>query len=177
MSSPATDRPTMLHGRSDLQAGTEAHPIRAALTRDFARHYVEMVVVMLVGMGLLAVPAQWATDALWPTVDGDDSTLMLARMAVTMTAPMIPWMRWRGHGWRPCLEMAAAMLVPAAGVIALLEVGALETVWLLMTIEHIAMFTAMFLVMLARPAEYSHARPDTHGAATTAEARPSARSE
>ena len=53
-----------------------------------------------------------------------------------MTVPMIPWMRWRGHGWRSCLEMAAAMLVPAISVIALLEAGVAESVGLLMTVEH-----------------------------------------
>jgi hypothetical protein len=125
------------------------------ITRSFLRHYLEMVVVMLVGMGLLALPAQWVTDALWPDVSADDPTLMLARMAVTMTLPMVPWMRWRGHGWRPCLEMAAAMIVPALAVIALLEAGIVEGVGLLMTIEHAAMFIAMFLVMLARTHEYS----------------------
>jgi hypothetical protein len=131
--------------------------MRSALTREFARHYVEMVVVMLVGMGLLALPARWATDALWPEVSGADTTLMLARMGATMTLPMIPWMRWRGHGWQPSMEMAAAMIVPAIGVVALLEAGVLETVWLLMTLEHAAMFIAMFVVMIARPQEYSHA--------------------
>jgi hypothetical protein len=139
--------------------------MRSALTRDFARHYVEMVVVMLAGMGLLAVPARWATGAVWSDVD--DPTLMLARMAGTMTLPMIPWMRWRGHGWQPCLEMAAAMIVPAIGVIALLEAGVIEAVWLLMTLEHVAMFIAMFVVMIARPQEYSH----PHAGATTARAQ------
>jgi hypothetical protein len=142
--------------------------MRAALTRDFARHYVEMVVVMLVSMGLLALPARWATGAVWTEVD--DPILMLARMAATMTLPMIPWMRWRGHGWKPSLEMAAAMIVPAIGVIALLEVGVVEAVWLLMTAEHVAMFVAMFVVMIARPDEYSHARGETHDRATTARA-------
>ena len=90
--------------------------MRSVLTRSFARHYAEMVLVMLAGMAVLALPAQWATDALWPGVDGDDTTLMLGRMAVTMKVPMIPWMRWRGHGWRPSAEMAASMIVPAIGV-------------------------------------------------------------
>ena len=133
-------------------------PIRSALTRHFARHYAEMVAVMLVGMGLLALPARLVTDAVVPAVDGDDPTLMLARMAATMTLPMVPWMRWRGHGWQPCLEMVAAMIVPAIAVIALLEAGVVEGVGLLMTIEHVAMFLAMFLVMIARPEEYSHSR-------------------
>jgi hypothetical protein len=130
------------------------------LTRAFGRHYLEMVVVMFVGMGVFAFPARWATDALWPAVDSADTTLMLGRMAATMTLPMIAWMRWRGHGWQPSMEMAAAMLVPAAGVIALLETGAVASVGLLMTLEHVVMLVAMFLVMAARPEEYSHA----HGA-------------
>ena len=141
------------------------HTIKPALTRSFARHYLEMVVVMFVGMALLALPAQWATDALWPGVDGDDTTMMLARMGATMTLPMIPWMRWRGHGWQPSLEMAAAMIVPAIGVVALLEAGVVESVGLLMTLEHVVMFVAMFAVMIARPDEYSHA---AHGGDATA---------
>jgi hypothetical protein len=145
------------------------HRIKPALTRSFARHYLEMVVVMFVGMGLLAMPAQWATDALWPGVDGDDTTLMLARMGATMTLPMIPWMRWRGHGWQPSLEMAAAMVVPAIGVIALLEAGVVESVGLLMTLEHVAMFVGMFAVMIARPDEYSHAAHEGDATARTVE--------
>jgi len=132
------------------------HVRGAVLTRHFARHYAEMVVVMLAGMGLLGVPARWATDGVWPGVDGDDPTLMLARMAATMTLPMIPWMRWRGHGGLPTLEMAGAMVVPAIGVIALLEAGVIETVWVAMTVEHVAMFIAMFVAMVAGPLEYSH---------------------
>jgi hypothetical protein len=156
MSARATATP-QFRRVSDLHARDEASRMRSVLTRDFARHYMEMVVVMLVGMGLLAVPAQWATAAVWPGVDGDDPMLMLARMAATMTLPMVPWMRWRGHGRKPALEMAAAMIVPAIGVIALLEAGVIETVWVLMTVEHVAMLIAMFGVMVIRPHEYSHA--------------------
>ena len=142
--------------------------MRSVLTRSFARHYLEMVLVMLAGMAVLALPAQWATDALWPGVDGDDTTLMLGRMAVAMTVPMIPWMRWRGHGWRPSAEMAASMIVPGIGVIVLLEAGVVEGVGLLMTLEHVAMFLAMFGVMAARPDEYSHPHSRHGVAAATA---------
>jgi hypothetical protein len=146
--------------------------VRAGLTRHFARHYVEMVLVMLVGMGVLAMPARWASQAIWPQVDADDPTLMLAQMAATMTLPMIPWMRWRGHGWRPSLEMVAAMIVPGIGVIALLEFGVVEGLGLLMTVEHVAMFGAMFAVMIARPDEYSHTRCKTNDAAMAVQAAP-----
>ncbi len=160
-----SDPPAPFTGDRASQSGRPLQRARSALTPSFARHYLEMVVVMLVGMGLLALPAQWLTNAIWPGVAGDDTTLMLARMAAAMTLPMIPWMRWRGHRWQPCLEMAGAMIVPAACVVALLESGVVEAVWLLMTLEHVAMFLAMFAVMIARPREYCHhtapAAPDS----------------
>ena len=53
------------------------------LTRAFARHYVEMVVVMFVGMAVLAVPARVVTSAVWPEIEANDPTLMLARMGAT----------------------------------------------------------------------------------------------
>jgi hypothetical protein len=136
------------------------------LTRAFALHYAEMVAVMLLGMAALALPAQWTTDALLPSLDPDDPALMLGRMAAIMTIPMVPWMRWRGHGWRPCLEMAGAMLAPGAATVALAAAGVLTSVGLLMTVEHVAMFAAMFAVMFARPEEYSGAacHRDSHRA-------------
>ena len=126
---------------------------RPVLTRAFARHYVEMLIVMFVGMGVLALPARW----LWAGVglDTADTAGMLVRMGVTMTLPMIPWMLWRGHGMRPTLEMVAAMIVPTIGAVTLLVADAVTGVGALMTIEHVAMLIAMFAVMAARPEEYS----------------------
>ena len=72
-----------------------------------------------------------------------------------MTLPMIGWMRYRGHGWQASAEMAAAMLVPTAGVIALLWTGALEHIGMLLMIEHVVMPPAMLVVMLLRRDEYS----------------------
>ncbi len=126
---------------------------RPVLTKAFARHYLEMVVVMFVGMGLLALPARWAWAG--AGLDTADTAGMLIRMGVTMTLPMIPWMLWRGHGMRPTLEMAGAMIVPTLGALVLLVAGALTGVGLLMTVEHVAMLIAMFAVMAARPEEYS----------------------
>ena len=134
-----------------IQGYTAASP--PVLTRAFAKHYVEMVLVMLVGMGVLALPVLWASDALG--VDRDGTAGMLVRMGISMTIPMVPWMLWRGHGRRPALEMAGAMLVPAAGAVALYAAGVSGDVGVLMTIEHVAMFAAMFAVMAARPEEYS----------------------
>jgi hypothetical protein len=40
-------------------------------------------------------------------------------MAFSMTVPMVAWMRHRGHAWRICTEMAAAMVLPAVPLIGL----------------------------------------------------------
>jgi hypothetical protein len=117
-------------------------------TRHFIRHYVEMVVVMFAGMALLWAPA----DLL---VDTEPPGAMLGTMAFTMTAPMIPWMRWRGHQWRPTLEMTASMVVPALAVLALLAVG-IGHLGVLFAIEHVAMLGGMLAVMLVRRDEYVH---------------------
>ena len=41
-------------------------------------------------------------------------------MAVSMTAPMVAWMRHRGHDWRTCNDMALAMLIPLMPIMGLL---------------------------------------------------------
>ena len=126
------------------------------LNRHFVRHYVEMVIAMFAGMLVLGAPAGLV-------VDYDDTAQMIAAMAVTMTVPMAGWMLYRGHRWLPTLEMSAAMLVPAAGVLALFLADAVTDVGALMLLEHVVMFAAMFAVMLLRPDEYSHhAHGDAH---------------
>ena len=117
-------------------------------SRRFARHYAEMVVVMFAGMALL-----WTPATLVVSTDGDAA--MLTTMAVTMTAPMVAWMRWRGHRWQPTLEMASAMIVPTLAVLAMLALK-LGDFGLLMGLEHVAMLGGMLAAMLARRAEYSH---------------------
>jgi hypothetical protein len=76
-------------------------------------------------------------------------------MALIMTLPMVGWMRYRGHGWAPCMEMAASMFIPTAGVIALLWGGLVEDVGTLLVIEHVAMLPSMLVPMLLRRDEYS----------------------
>jgi hypothetical protein len=125
-------------------------------TRRFIRHYIEMVVVMALGMFALGAPA----DAVVHT--SGRPAPMLAEMAVTMTLPMIVWMRFRGHDWRPCNEMAASMILPAAGAIGLLAAGLVTGVGVLMVVEHTAMLASMLFAMLLRRDEYTshhHGRP------------------
>ena len=131
----------------------------SAETRHFIRHYAEMVAAMLVGMLVLGAPAGLVLDY-------SDDVQMLVAMAVTMTVPMAAWMRFRGHAWAPTLEMSAAMLVPAAGVIALLVADVVTDAGLLMGLEHVVMLAAMAGAMLLRPDEYGGHHADAHAQVT-----------
>jgi hypothetical protein len=127
----------------------------SATTKHFIRHYVEMVVAMFVGMAVLGFPVGWAMDR----VGADADAFMFLEMATTMTAGMVAWMVYRGHGWRANAAMSAAMFVPTFAVIGALSADLLTDIGALMVIEHVVMLLAMLGVMLARPAEYTH-----HGA-------------
>ena len=131
---------------------------KQVLNRHFARHYGVMVLVMFIGMGLLGLPAGWALGAAgssWSELSTDSPELMLALMAFTMVGPMSAWMYRMGHARRPNVEMALSMILPTVGVAALSAVGVVEDVGALLVIEHVAMLAGMFLVMAARPEEYS----------------------
>jgi hypothetical protein len=85
----------------------------------FLRHLLEMFVAMMVGM--LAGGAIF-TSALGITVEQaieDYAVSFVVVMAFSMTAPMIAWMRFRGHHWDRSLEMAAVMVAPAIPLCAL----------------------------------------------------------
>jgi hypothetical protein len=126
------------------------------MVRHFARHYVEMLVAMFLGMALLALPARIALSAAGTSWSELGHAAMFLGMAVEMTLPMVAWMRYRGHGWRASGEMAAAMLLPTFAAIALLWAHVAGSA-ALMAAEHVAMLLSMLVVMLLRPAEYGHA--------------------
>jgi hypothetical protein len=124
----------------------------------FIRHYVEMVVAMFLGMAVLGLPAGWVMGAAgtsWSELHTDAPALMLFGMAVTMTVPMVGWMRYRGHGWQANTEMSAAMFLPTFAIIALLWGGAVEDIGTLLVIEHVAMLLSMLVAMLLRRDEYA----------------------
>ncbi len=116
-------------------------------TRNFIRHYVEMVIAMLAGMAVLGMPLA--------ALHTDSTELELLGMAFSMTVPMVAWMRYRGHGWAPAADMTAAMFLPSFAAIALLWTGLVESTDTLMLIQHVAMFPAMLVAMLLRLDEYT----------------------
>ena len=116
--------------------------------KAFALHYLEMIVVMVMGMIVLGRAVGLVAD-----INGTGS--MLIEMGVTMTVPMVAWMRVRGHAWRPCLEMGASMVLPALATLALLGEGIVVGAGALIMILHAVILTAMLVAMLLRRDEYS----------------------
>jgi hypothetical protein len=115
---------------------------------------------MLLGMLVLGGAATVLLEAAGIDVsnwDHDLPALFLFAMAFTMTVPMVGWMRYRGHGWRACAEMSAAMFLPTLVVVGMLTAGVGGDVHSLMAIQHVAMFPAMFVAMLLRREEYGGA--------------------
>jgi hypothetical protein len=118
------------------------------MNKTFIRHYVEMLIAMFVGMGVLGGGVAAAG------VDVQPAELALLWMAFTMSVPMVAWMRYRGHGWAASAEMTASMFVPSVAAIALISMGVVGEGGA-MAIQHVAMFPAMLGVMLLRRDEYS----------------------
>ena len=123
--------------------------------RHFIRHYLEMVVAMLLGMAVLGLPL-YAVGTGWHELAIESPAIGFLGMATSMTVPMVGWMIYRGHGRRANMEMSASMFVPTFAVVALTWADVVTDTGALMTIEHVAMFVAMAAVMLLRPAEYIH---------------------
>jgi hypothetical protein len=120
----------------------------------FARHYLEMVAAMAVGMiviggalrGVLALTGVEFSATRYPE-------LTALEMAFDMATGMVVWMRHRGHGWPSTLEMAGVMFFPALALFPPLWLGVVSTGSLL-TLEHLVMLPLMFAVMLHRRGEY-----------------------
>ena len=144
---------------------TRFRALRGAALRRFLRHYIEMVVAMFAGMVVLGAPAGWALQAFGSSTSELTDTapaLMLLGMAVTMTVPMVAWMRYRGHGWRANTEMAASMVLPTFAAIGVLAAGVMTDIGTLLAVEHVAMLVGMLAAMLLRLDEYTHHHGHAH---------------
>src|SRR3954447_13046719 len=91
----------------------------------FLRHYLEMVVAMMVGMMVLGPLESALLDPLnWESVLAVAELEALV-MATNMTVAMVAWMRFRGHSWAANAQMAAVMYLSFVVFFPLLWLGAL----------------------------------------------------
>jgi hypothetical protein len=141
-------QPQALAGRTDSIHGGTGHS-----RWHFLRHYLEMVVAMLVGMAVLGAAVRGALALAGLQFPAQYPELSSLEMAFDMSVGMVVWMRHRGHGWASTLEMAAAMFAPAIVLFPLLWLGVISGESLLV-LEHMAMLPLMYLVMRRRRSEY-----------------------
>ena len=122
----------------------------------FTRHLLEMVIAMFAGMGLLL------GLALWVLGEPPGYSYLLVRyglMGAFMAAPMVAWMRYRGHLWSDGVEMTAAMLVPMFTPVVLMESGVAVpglSVASLPLFAHVGMVAGMVALMIFRFDRYAH---------------------
>jgi flagellar biosynthetic protein FliP len=158
--SSAMSRPGLARrGRRSAEDGA-GHDGRS--TYRFFRHYVEMVVVMFAGMFVLMPPTGWLFSAFGTSWSELSPAMYTFAMAMTMTVPMVVWMRYRGHTLRPNVEMAASMLIPTFVVMGA-QLSGLASSGLTVP-EHAGMLTCMLGAMLLRRDEYSCAAHGHGGA-------------
>jgi hypothetical protein len=119
------------------------------------RHYLEMVVTMVIGM--IVLHPLWAVtfDAAGRSDALDHATVMALVMATDMSLGMGAWMRYRGHSWRPILEMSATMYLPFAVFLVPVWVGVMSGGAMLIA-GHGLMLPTMLALMVWRRDEYGH---------------------
>jgi hypothetical protein len=135
---------------------TTGQAARRSDRRKLVRHFLEMVLAMVVGMVVLGMVTRMICAALGNSeFFVDHPGLRAPLMTLNMTAAMALWMRHRGHGWAAIAEMSAAMFVPIAVLIGPFWAGAISGEVLLGAM-HLLMLPAMVVAMLHRREEYTH---------------------
>jgi hypothetical protein len=129
-----------------------AHPPRA---RKFALHFAEMVAAMVVGMVVLHPVWMFVLDSVGAAGVMANPYTGAMIMATNMTVAMSAWMKFRGHGWRPIVEMGLAMYVPFLVLFVPFGLELIDKDALLLW-GHVLMLPAMAGAMLLRPREYAH---------------------
>ena len=132
-----------------------AHSPTTGRLRKLTVHYVEMVIAMAVGMVVLHPVWTFLLGAAGWSAFLDSPEAMAMVMATDMTIGMTAWMRYRGHSWRPCAEMGAAMYLPFLVLFPPMWAGWIDSGGMLLW-GHVLMLFAMAGAMALRPAEYAH---------------------
>jgi deazaflavin-dependent oxidoreductase (nitroreductase family) len=132
----------------------DARPAAHRGTAAFFRHYLEMVVVMLVSMVLVGAVVSAVFAVLGHANLYHYAAFRAFVMSANMTVGMVLWMRIRGHGWITSLEMAAAMIAPFVLLVGPYRTGIISAGVLLIG-THVLMLPLMAIAMLHRYGEYA----------------------
>jgi hypothetical protein len=144
-----------LHSGGSHTAAPQTPAAARTAWGPFLRHYLAMLVSMVVGM--VALQPLW-TLALGALRAGDrlqDPTLMALVMATDMSLGMGAWMRHRQHTWRSVAEMSAAMYLPFGVLLPAVWTGAMAGGTMLVA-GHLLMLPTMLALMLWRREDHAH---------------------
>ncbi|MGY1602501.1 hypothetical protein [Geodermatophilus sp. SYSU D00815] len=125
-------------------------PSRRRTAWHLTRHYLEMVVAMLVGM--VALGPVWSL--VWPGWTATTEVHVLL-MATNMAIGMAAWMAFRRHSWGSIAEMSAAMYVPFLVLLVPYWAGVVGAGFVF-TAGHVLMLPAMAVPLLRRRHEFAH---------------------
>jgi uncharacterized membrane protein YhaH (DUF805 family) len=123
--------------------------------RRFLRHFGEMLLAMLLGMGALGGLAELTFVAAGSSLGQTSGAVQVLVMGLSMTVPMVAWMSYRGHDRERNVEMAGSMIVPSLVAAGLAAGGTLDSHGAL-ALQHMVMIPAMLGVMLWRYDHYAH---------------------
>jgi hypothetical protein len=127
----------------------------------FIRHFLEMVVAMVVGMMVLGAVVRMALAQLGHSALLDQTELAVLVMATNMTAGMTLLMRYRRYSWPSIAEMAGAMYVPFLVMLIPFWAGLVSGA-VVMAGGHVLMLPCMILVMLHRRREFAQEHHGHH---------------
>ena len=83
-----------------------------ARTGYFIWHFLEMCVTMCVGGITLNVLFFWGAAKIgYPDLLERFPEFAILAIGINLAVPMTVWMRFRGHAWRPTLEMASTSII------------------------------------------------------------------
>lgn len=132
--------------------------------RHFTRHFLEMTAVMTIGMlvaafvFMIALNLAVEGDLTWEQALADYPTHALLAIAIGMSVPMVPWMRYRGHSRRSAYEMAVVMGFLAIPFICLALFNIVKGAQC--GLYCLAGLVAMLALMLYRRSDYSGSTSD-----------------
>ncbi|HEV8683428.1 MAG TPA: hypothetical protein VGS09_11760 [Actinomycetota bacterium] len=136
----------------DIAVPSQAHAETSK--RRFFHHYLEMIAVMLVAMAVFGGVVSLVFGLLGHSNLLHYAGLRAFVMTANMTIGMTIWMRFRGHGWAPTLEMDGAMVLPIVLLIGPYWAGVISA-GALLGVMHALMLPFMLVVMLRRYDEYA----------------------
>ena len=145
---------------------TKRAPPRTILRKagHFLWHYLQMCMACCVGGVTLGI-AFFGGAALigYPDLIVQVPFFATLVLAIILTVPMVAWMRFRHHEWRPTLEMGSATMGLGIVVIALGAIGLIPVSGMFEWVASLAC-PVMLIPMLLRLNLYTGAMDHAHAA-------------